>query len=184
MAKTWFNTVQNCYINEEDLGNYDEPYNICFHAGYIGVNRVKQMWDDNKIIGGSVYPADFGIITPKEMAEIMVVEYQEAVEFTEEDLFGKDYSDEAIEKIKSDLVKFINLLGLTEIQKIINETGEIFKSMFAHDFWLTRNGHGSGFWDSECWGEYQTVLTEKSKEMGDCDAYLGDDGLIYFSGGK
>lgn len=45
-------------------------------------------------------------------------------------------------------------------------------------FWLTRNGHGAGFWGD--WPEPQaTYLTEASKAAGPCDLHLGDDGLLY-----
>ncbi len=49
----------------------------------------------------------------------------------------------------------------------------------GYDFWLTRNGHGAGFWDGD-WPE--TVgerLTKSSKDYGECYLYVGDDGLIY-----
>jgi len=49
----------------------------------------------------------------------------------------------------------------------------------GHDFWLTRNGHGCGFWDGD-WPEPQaTKLTEASKKFGECWLYVGDDNLIY-----
>lgn len=53
------------------------------------------------------------------------------------------------------------------------------------DFWLTRNGHGAGFWDRGL-GDLRTDtvggrLSRDAKSMGLCDAYLGDDGLIYLS---
>jgi hypothetical protein len=86
MAKTWINTVQNCYPSKEDLESYDKTYNVCFRAGYTGINRVRQMWDDNKIIGGSVYPEDFGLASAKDIASVLLPEYQEAVEFTESGL--------------------------------------------------------------------------------------------------
>lgn len=186
MAKTWMNTVQNSYVTIEDLEYYDEIYNVCFRAGYSGINRVKQMWDDNKVIGGSVNPEDFGAALPEELAKILVKEYQEAVVFTEEDLDGHDFSDESVEEIKDELLRFIEFVGWNEIQKIMGFVNDwhMFKEMFAHDFWLTRNGHGSGFWDSPVWREYKDLLTEKSRKMGQHESYLGDDGLIYFLGGK
>jgi hypothetical protein len=50
----------------------------------------------------------------------------------------------------------------------------------GHDFWLTRNGHGSGFWDrAEIWGEHAETLSEISRSFGECSLYIGDDGLIY-----
>lgn len=36
-------------------------------------------------------------------------------------------------------------------------------SQAGHDFWLTRNGHGAGFWDRDL-GETGDKLTEISKE--------------------
>jgi hypothetical protein len=185
--KTWINTVQNCYVDMEELGNYDEMYNICFRAGYTGENRVKQMWNDNKVIDGSVNPEDFGLSTIEEIATLLVSEYQEAIEFTESNMDGMpaegefDYAPETIEKIKVDLIAFMSSIGMQDLQRIANYAGETFKQMFAYDFWLTRNGHGSGFWDSVCWGEFQDLLTSKAKESKESDAYIGDDGLVYLS---
>ena len=51
---------------------------------------------------------------------------------------------------------------------------------FAHDFWLTRNGHGAGFWDRGL-GKLGNELSEMAKTYGTSDVYLGDDGKIYFT---
>lgn len=48
---------------------------------------------------------------------------------------------------------------------------------FGYDFWLTRNGHGAGFWDGD-WKEGD-ALTKWAKTFGSVDWYAGDDGLIY-----
>ena len=48
----------------------------------------------------------------------------------------------------------------------------------GHDFWLTRNGHGAGFWDRGL-DELGTRLTEACKTFGTIDLYLGDDELVY-----
>ena len=48
----------------------------------------------------------------------------------------------------------------------------------GHDFWLTRNGHGVGFWESE-WGEPGQRLDKACEKFGECNLYVGDDGLIY-----
>lgn len=48
----------------------------------------------------------------------------------------------------------------------------------GHDFWLTRNGHGAGFWDRGV-GELGRRLTDASKSWGTSDLYLGDDRRIY-----
>lgn len=49
----------------------------------------------------------------------------------------------------------------------------------AHDFWLTRNHHGAGFWDGDWPESIGQYLTRMSHEYGSVDLYVGDDGLIY-----
>jgi hypothetical protein len=48
----------------------------------------------------------------------------------------------------------------------------------GHDFWLTRNGHGAGFWDRG-YGECGERLSEAARVYGESDLYVGDDGKIY-----
>lgn len=55
----------------------------------------------------------------------------------------------------------------------------------GHDFWLTRSGHGAGFWDGD-WDsvedngpEYGDRLTEASKQFKEVYLYVGDDGQIH-----
>src|SRR5690606_12135580 len=48
----------------------------------------------------------------------------------------------------------------------------------GHDFWLTRNGHGAGFWDRGI-GEVGDRLANASKVYGGVDLYFGDDGKVY-----
>jgi hypothetical protein len=49
----------------------------------------------------------------------------------------------------------------------------------GHDFWLTRNHHGAGFWDGDYPKELGEALTKASRAFSECDLYIGDDGLIY-----
>ena len=48
----------------------------------------------------------------------------------------------------------------------------------GHDFWLTRNGHGTGFWDGD-WPVHGDKLTQLAQAYGEIDVYEGDDGLIH-----
>lgn len=50
----------------------------------------------------------------------------------------------------------------------------------GHDFVLTRNGHGAGFWDRGH-GERGDRLTAACKPYGELDAYVGDDGRVYLT---
>lgn len=47
----------------------------------------------------------------------------------------------------------------------------------GHDFWLTMQGHGAGFWDRGL-RELGDRLTEAAKTFS-ADCYLGDDGKVY-----
>jgi hypothetical protein len=68
------------------------------------------------------------------------------------------------------------------LSKWYDTTGET-PELAGHDFWLTRNGHGAGFWDrwadSTPQGKIGRKLTAESKPYGSCDLYVGDDGKIH-----
>lgn len=50
-------------------------------------------------------------------------------------------------------------------------------SQIGHDFWLTRNRHGAGFWDRGL-GARGTRLTDAAHVYGEMGLYVGDDGTI------
>lgn len=47
----------------------------------------------------------------------------------------------------------------------------------GHDFWLTRNRHGAGFWDGD-WPNGDE-LTAAAHTYGEFDLYVGEDGMVY-----
>ena len=47
------------------------------------------------------------------------------------------------------------------------------KSSQGHDFWLTRNGHGTGFWDREL-NDVGDELTKICKQFGEINLMTGD----------
>jgi hypothetical protein len=49
----------------------------------------------------------------------------------------------------------------------------------GHDFWLTRNGHGAGFWDGDWPQDVGERLTSAAKAFGEVDLYVGDDKQIH-----
>ena len=51
----------------------------------------------------------------------------------------------------------------------------------GRDFYLTRCGHGAGFWDGD-WPEHGDTLTQASEAFGEVEPYVGDDGFIYIVG--
>lgn len=51
--------------------------------------------------------------------------------------------------------------------------------MSGHDFWLTRNGHGAGYWDRGI--DSGDALTQAAHTFGSSDVYVGDDGKLHFT---
>jgi hypothetical protein len=82
----------------------------------------------------------------------------------------EDISPDTVEAARVDCDSFRAAAG-----KRLEERGE---SYAAHDFWLTRNGHGAGFWDGD-WPHGGEFLTDLCKEFGACHLYVSDDGIIY-----
>ena len=50
-------------------------------------------------------------------------------------------------------------------------------SQIGHDFWLTRNHHGTGFWDRGL-GEIGQQLTELANKAGECHLFVSSRGKI------
>ncbi len=90
------------------------------------------------------------------------------------DLYSADdLAPETLQAMRDDCADFISQAGadLPEYRELTGCTG-------GYDFWLTRNGHGAGFWDRGL-GALGDRLTAISKQMGGRGLYIGDDGLIY-----
>jgi hypothetical protein len=51
--------------------------------------------------------------------------------------------------------------------------------MAGHDLWLTRCGHGCGFWDGHWPDGLEKMLTAYCEKIGEVYLYVGDDGKIY-----
>jgi len=83
-----------------------------------------------------------------------------------------DFSDDAMERIINDCKQF------QQQAQLENYSEEIAGKMAGHDFWLTRVGHGAGFWDGD-WPEAEGKrLTDLSEKFGNVDVYVGDDGQL------
>lgn len=90
-----------------------------------------------------------------------------------DDNYGpEDLTTEAIASMKADCDDFRNTQAAL-LEGIDDEQA-------AHDFWLTRNRHGAGFWDRGL-GEIGQRLTDAASVYGSSDIYIGDDGKLYVS---
>jgi hypothetical protein len=87
-----------------------------------------------------------------------------------------DFSADAQTEIESDVYSFI-ASNEDDFREFLLRTDEGLESnaasKFGHDFYLTRNGHGAGFWDRGL-GDLGDRLTAMSKPYGDMSAYITD----------
>lgn len=94
-----------------------------------------------------------------------------------------DISNEAKSKAREDVAAFLELLAQEGIDWTENWNAE----QMGHDFWLTRNGHGAGFWDrhgsrnedAHAMGKRMSELVGFRTPFPEIDLYVGDDGKIY-----
>jgi len=95
--------------------------------------------------------------------------------FLDERCSASDFSEEANETIRQDLEKFRALAEELGIDLDIdgNDSGKL-----ELDFWLTRNGHGAGFWDGD-WEVSGEALTKLAHEFPEQMAYMGSDKKIH-----
>lgn len=89
----------------------------------------------------------------------------------DENYTWEDIAPETLERMKKDCQKFQR-----EAEHLM-EDGPADRA--GQDFWLTRNGHGAGFWDGD-W-EHGDELTKKAEAYGESNLYVGDDGQVYGS---
>lgn len=86
--------------------------------------------------------------------------------------YESDISEKTLTEMEADCLDF------QEANRALLDASGLAQDQQGHDFWLTRNGHGAGFWDRGI-GEIGTKLTDASKVYGSVDLYVGDDGKLY-----
>ena len=107
-------------------------------------------------------------LTAKE--SIFVTCYLATVDFTEtgdtdQPESGADLDDDFIRESTIDCLSFYSriccYLSDDEVERA------------AHDFWLTRNGHGAGFWDGD-WPLYGDIFTRIAQGYGEAYAIFDE----------
>ena len=90
-----------------------------------------------------------------------------------------DISKELMERIERECGEFQTTNAHLFTSENCFYTGCPVVEYAGHDFWLTRNGHGCGFWDGDWEERVGEILTASAKSFGELSVYLGDDGKIY-----
>lgn len=92
----------------------------------------------------------------------------------------KDIARETVDQMMQDCARFqqenaadLALYDMTNVEWSAAAQG-------GHDFWLSRNGHGAGFFDRDNLPEdARDRLQEAARHYGEVYLYVGDDKLIY-----
>jgi hypothetical protein len=135
-------------------------------------------------------PLDYSDFTP------FVRGYVEAMFWTESctdsgvlrDKTISDLSQDAINRITTDCARFQEYAA--DLLSLAYEQGDGYGYGYGYgysegkagqDFWLTRNNHGTGFWDrhqlkADGLGDR---LSKRARNFGPVFLYVGDDGRIY-----
>lgn len=82
------------------------------------------------------------------------------------------WSDQALELAEFEVKAFLHLARWNIQDWPLEELGRCF--------WLTRNGHGTGFWDSDIGTEEARAnLTNLAQQFGERSCYV-ENGVLYF----
>jgi hypothetical protein len=102
-----------------------------------------------------------------------------------DDHFGiDDFSVESLERVREDWGDFFDQAdndGLIDRAYRFTDDEQI-----AHDFWVTRQGHGVGFWDGDYKDDTDDVgspLSKLAEKFGECNVFIGQDGCLHIEDG-
>jgi hypothetical protein len=110
--------------------------------------------------------------------EIILEHYLGCALWTNEELDNfsiLDIEEESKEQAKKDIEAFLEKI------KPLETEGEIeCPEQIGHDFWLSRNGHGTGFFDrmEDVYQDQQDVLQEIAKTFPEVNIFLGNNGKV------
>lgn len=128
------------------------------------------------------FPAPF---TDEETSDLkeFIFGYIEAIFFTEDEGVGESGIDELSYRAKQTIVNDCAAFYLANKQDL-NDAFSNYNYSFAfagQDFWLTRNGHGVGFWERglEDAGQNLTDACGWGTDFTEKYVYRGDDNLIH-----
>ncbi len=114
---------------------------------------------------------------PEDLYEHAVITaYCAAVRFTECHIDSDELSEtsDLSPEAHADAAREVRLF-LEAAKPVLDEITHTAERV-GHDFWLTRQGHGAGFWDGDWPEEIGEKLTALAEQFGQVDCYACDDG--------
>lgn len=85
--------------------------------------------------------------------------------------FGPDdITSETMAQFRADCAAFYDSCA--------DDLADMAPEQAGHDFWLTRNGHGTGFW-ARGLGARGDRLSDMAQTYGEINLYVGNDGKVW-----
>jgi len=106
----------------------------------------------------------------------------------DDDFSPEDFSDEDVQKLYGEFQNFVSIVEKSITDKIgcswdciddFYDLQQPAENQTEHDYILTRNGHGCGFYDGDWAREVAFILAETAQSQGEVLPYVGDDGKVY-----
>lgn len=113
--------------------------------------------------------SDLRLVTQSYLVTALWAEFMDHLE--------NEWSDEALKRAQDDVSNF-----LVEIREHIDAylaSGFPIHGI-GHDFWLTRNHHGAGFWDRGLPNGLGEILTSVAHKFGELNIEVGGDNRLHF----
>ena len=87
------------------------------------------------------------------------------------DLNINNFEEDSLIKTYLDIKKFLKIVGFA--------VDNIDETDIGHDLWLTRNGHGAGFFDRGYEEEREDVLVKAARSLGSVNILINDEGKLF-----
>ncbi len=89
-----------------------------------------------------------------------------------------DFDEDCIDD-NTKIQMYVDVRDFVTKNKELLEASGLSPEQIGHDFWLSRNGHGAGFFDRNLPIEIEEKLMGESKSFKGFDLYIGDDNKIH-----
>jgi hypothetical protein len=181
--------IGSCMLSDAERGKVYTPSNHHGHANAIqgAIDELRPFGPDQEALA---LVGHLKTIAGAPKLDAFTLAYIAAALFTSTDetneqggapldrnFSERDIAPEALTQIQADCLRFQVEHG-GALGRAYAQGYEV--STAGHDFWLTRNRHGAGYWDRDL-DQAGRDLTQAAHAFGECSLYVGDDGQLHLA---
>lgn len=182
----WKARLQDNYASYREWETYSDTYGL---AGRLGYTTSAEAWAANPMVQGSANPKDFRLVLDEFTTAYVTAALWASTDETNPEQGGEpldsnydldDIEPETLAQMVEDCRQFQDKnTELINDENVAVESDHSCDARAGHDFWLTRNGHGAGFWDGDWKEPAATKLTDAAKKAGEYNITAsGNGGLV------